>query len=95
MKPSEIRDMNDDALFEKGAELREQLFRLRFKHALGNLDTVKSIKDARKDLARVKTELRARELKAGEESGARAATRGSRYDRKRKTASRQRAASRS
>jgi large subunit ribosomal protein L29 len=54
MKPNEIRDMNDDALVAKGLELREQLFRLRFKHALGNTDVVKSIKDARKDFARVK-----------------------------------------
>jgi large subunit ribosomal protein L29 len=61
--------MNDDALFAKGAELREQLFRLRFKSALGNTDTIKAIQDARKEIARVKTELRSREIAAEREAG--------------------------
>ena len=62
MKAQEVRDMADDALFEKAAQLRESLFRLRFKLALGNQDTVRQLRVERKDLARVKNELRAREL---------------------------------
>ena len=55
MKPKEIRDLSDDALFERVAQLRESLFRLRFKLALGNQDTVRQLRVERKDLARVKT----------------------------------------
>jgi large subunit ribosomal protein L29 len=94
MKPNEIRDMNDDALVAKGLELREQLFRLRFKHALGNTDVVKSIKDARKDFARVKNELQARELRAAEEAGTARKRFKTRADRKKAAARRMRAGSR-
>ena len=69
MKANEIRDMNDDALVARGLELREQLFRLRFKHALGNTEMVKTIRDARKEFARIKTELQSREQRAAEEAG--------------------------
>jgi large subunit ribosomal protein L29 len=94
MKPNEIRDMNDDALVAKGLELREQLFRLRFKHALGNTDVVKSIKDARKDFARVKNELQTRELRAAEEAGTARKRFKTRADRKKAAARRMRAGSR-
>lgn len=88
MKPKEIREMSDDALFAKGAELREQLFRLRFKQALGNTDTVRQTQVARKDLARVKTELRERERRAEQEAGTLKPRHMPRADRKRKTAAR-------
>ena len=65
MKASEVRDMSDEDLSAKVNELKEQNFRLRFKLALGNVDTVKQIRVNRKDLARVRTILRERELGAG------------------------------
>ena len=92
MKPNEIRDMSDDALFERAAQLRESLFRLRFKLALGNQDTVRQLRAERKDLARVKTELRAREVAREIETGQRPAHRGrSRSERRNRTARRLRA----
>jgi large subunit ribosomal protein L29 len=63
MKPQEIRDLSDDALFQKAAQLRESVFRLRFQLALGHQEYVKQIRQDRKDLARIKTELRAREVR--------------------------------
>ena len=95
MKASEVRDMNDDALFSKGAELREKLFRLRFKQALGNTDTVNDIRKSRKDLARIKTEVRTRELRLEAAEGKKAAGKGSRAKRRRQTEARHNAQARS
>lgn len=66
MKAEELRDLSDSDLAEKEGELKESIFRMRFKLALGNLDVVKSLRESRKDLARVKTLMRERELKAGQ-----------------------------
>ena len=55
MKSEEIRELNDEQLGEKILELKESLFRLRFKLSLGNTDVVKELRKQRKDLARVKT----------------------------------------
>src|SRR3954468_3770394 len=87
MKIEEIRSMSTEDLFEQAAKLRESQFRLRFKLALGNQDTVKQIRADRTDLARVKTELRAREIAQDTEAGERPASlRGSRDERRKKTA---------
>jgi len=84
MKISEIRELSDDALFTKGAELREALFRLRFKQALGNTDVVRQLQTSRKDLAKIKTELRSREVKTAIEAGTYRGKRLSRAERTRK-----------
>lgn len=55
MKAEEIRELTDDQLGEKINELKESLFRLRFKLSLGNTDVVKELRQQRRDLARVKT----------------------------------------
>lgn len=55
MKAEEIRELSDDQLTERIGELKESLFRLRFKLALGNTDVVKQLRQERKDLARIKT----------------------------------------
>jgi large subunit ribosomal protein L29 len=55
MKAEDIREMTDDQLDEKVQELKENLFRMRFKLALGNTDVVKQLRIDRKDLARIKT----------------------------------------
>jgi large subunit ribosomal protein L29 len=68
MKAEEMRDMTDDQLAAKLDEIKESLFRLRFKLSLGNTDVVKNLRIQRKDLARVKTLLRQREIAAGKAS---------------------------
>lgn len=62
MKADELRDLSDEELRSKVGELRESLFRMRFKLSLGNTDVVKQLREQRRDLARVKTLLRQREL---------------------------------
>jgi large subunit ribosomal protein L29 len=65
MKADEIRDLNDDALRARVNELKESIFRMRFKLSLGNTDVVKNLREARKDMARVLTLIRERGLEAG------------------------------
>jgi large subunit ribosomal protein L29 len=62
MKAEDLRDLSDDDLGAKVNELKESLFRMRFKLALGNTDVVNQLRESRKDLARVKTLLRQRVL---------------------------------
>ena len=65
MKADEIRDLNDGDLHARVDELKESIFRMRFKLSLGNTDVVKNLREARKDMARVLTLIRERELEAG------------------------------
>lgn len=65
MKAEELLDLTDDQLRAKVDELKESLFRMRFRLSLGNTDVVKEVRIQRKDLARVKTALRQREIEAG------------------------------
>jgi large subunit ribosomal protein L29 len=65
MKADEIRDLNDDDLRARVGELKESIFRMRFKLSLGNTDVVKNLREARKDMARVLTLIRERGLEAG------------------------------
>ena len=60
MKSEELRDLSDDDLRARVNELKESLFRMRFKLSLGNTDVVKQLRVSRKDLARVNTLLRER-----------------------------------
>jgi len=64
MTADELRDLSDEDLRAKVLELKESLFRMRFKLKLGNTDVVKHVRESRKDLARVKTLLREREIAA-------------------------------
>lgn len=57
---TELRELSTDDLKAREAELKESLFRMRFKQSLGDLEAVKGIAKGRKQLARVKTLLRAR-----------------------------------
>lgn len=65
MKASQLREMSKDDLLLEERELRQQLFRLRFQSATGQLESANRIKGVRKDLARVKTVLREIERSAG------------------------------
>jgi large subunit ribosomal protein L29 len=67
VKATEIRDLDDDALRQRLAETKEELFNLRFQNATGQLDNYKRLGDLRRDVARLKTVLRERELAALEE----------------------------
>lgn len=62
MKAKEIRQMSDKELDSKVLELKTELFNLRFQLATGQLDNPFRINIVRKDIARVKTIIREREL---------------------------------
>jgi large subunit ribosomal protein L29 len=55
MKATEFREMTEDELLNKEEELKDQLFKLKFQHALGQLENAMKLKNIRKDLARIKT----------------------------------------
>ncbi|CBL17577.1 MULTISPECIES: 50S ribosomal protein L29 [Ruminococcus] len=59
MKATEIRDLSVDEMNEKLVSLKEELFSLRFQHAVNQLDNTARLKDVKKDIARIKTVLRA------------------------------------
>jgi large subunit ribosomal protein L29 len=59
-----IREAGAEELQAQQKELTEQVFRLRFQLSTGQAEAVKRLRDAKKDLARIKTLLRARELTA-------------------------------
>lgn len=62
MKASEIREMSVDELNETLVNLKEELFNLRFQLAVNQLDNTARLKAVKKDIARIKTTLRAAEL---------------------------------
>ncbi len=61
MKANEIKDMTADELNVKLAELKEELFNLRFQHAVNQLENPKRLQAVKKDIARVKTFIRKQE----------------------------------
>ncbi|MBQ7938550.1 MAG: 50S ribosomal protein L29 [Oscillospiraceae bacterium] len=64
MKAAQVREMNKADLEKKLSELKAELFNLRFQHAINQLENPMRLAEVRKDIARVKTALRAIELKA-------------------------------
>ena len=64
MKPAEIRELSGDYLQAKLKEARAELFNLRFQMATSQLDNTARVKQVKKDIARIQTEMRARELSA-------------------------------
>ena len=61
---NKIREMSDVELNKKLDDLKEDLFNLRFQHAINQLDNPMRLKAVRKEIAIVKTIVRERELKA-------------------------------
>ena len=61
-KPEELRELSDDELDTKLAEAKEELFNLRFQLVTGQLDNPMAIKTMRKEIARILTVIREREL---------------------------------
>lgn len=61
-KLDKVREQSSEELVKRVLEIKESLFRLKFKKALGDTDTVRQIRTERKELARLKTLLRGRQL---------------------------------
>ena len=66
MAKKTVIDLGDAELVGKLADEKDRLFKLRFQLATGQLDNSARIKETKKDIARINTELRAREIDAAE-----------------------------
>ena len=64
MKATEIRELSSEELVAKLGEYRTELFNLRFQMATSQLDNTARVKQVKKNIARICTEQRAREIKA-------------------------------
>ncbi|MGE5328570.1 MAG: 50S ribosomal protein L29 [Deltaproteobacteria bacterium] len=62
MKAIKMRDMSSMELQKELSELKKELFKLRFQLATNQLDNPNKVKNVKKDIARVKTVIRAREI---------------------------------
>ncbi len=62
MKVTELRELGTEELQTKLAELKQELFNLRFQHAINQLDNPKKIAEVKKTIARIKTIIHEREL---------------------------------
>jgi large subunit ribosomal protein L29 len=69
MKASEMRDLDGNELTKRLAELRKEVFGLRFSNATGELDDTAGLGRARRDLARALTVARERELQSAPADG--------------------------
>lgn len=58
MKARELRELSEDELMSKEADLQDQLFKLKFQHALGQLENALKLKNIKRDIARIKTILK-------------------------------------
>jgi large subunit ribosomal protein L29 len=67
-KASDFRELNDVELANKLRETKEELFNLRFQLATGQLEDSSRIAELKKDVARVRTLLREREIALAEGS---------------------------
>jgi large subunit ribosomal protein L29 len=61
MKATEVRDLETDDLHGRIAELKEELFNLRFQLATGQLDNHRRMQQVKRDIARIRTVLRERD----------------------------------
>ncbi len=62
MKPEQMREMSVEDLRGKEKELSEQLFKLRFQKSIGQLDNALKLRETRRDIARVKTVLKEKQV---------------------------------
>jgi large subunit ribosomal protein L29 len=70
MKAEEIKLLSDTDLEQSLKDARTELFNLRFQLATGQLDNTGRIKAVKKDIARVLTEMRVREIEAAKDAAA-------------------------
>lgn len=64
MKANKMNEMSAQQLLEREKELKSELFNLRFQQATGELNNPMRIKECKKDIARIKTVVRQREIQA-------------------------------
>lgn len=64
MKAKELHELTNDELNTKLGELKTELFNLRFRQVAGQLENPVSLRTCKRDIAKIKTVLRERELKA-------------------------------
>ena len=74
LAPDQLRGMDDDRLADALRKSKEELFNLRFQSATGQLDNHGRLRAVRKDIARIYTEMRERELNIGGAADAASAT---------------------
>ena len=65
MKAKDIRELTEDELKKKLNDSKDELFKLRFQLATGQLDNQMKLKEVRRNIARMKTIIRQRELGIG------------------------------
>ena len=65
MKPSEVRELTTDEVTARIEQLQEELFRLRFRRATMEIESPMLLRTIKRDVARLKTVLRERELSSG------------------------------
>ena len=68
MKANELRDLTPEELVKKESDLQAELFNLRFRFATGQLDNPMTIAAVRKDLARVKTVMRQKDMEKAKQA---------------------------
>jgi large subunit ribosomal protein L29 len=61
-KTQQVHDLDEQELKRKIGDIQEQLFRLKFQMSMGQSDGLKKVRNLKRELARVYTEIRAREL---------------------------------
>lgn len=61
-----VRDLSDGELLDKLASAKEELFNLRFQHVTGQLDNTARLGVVRKQVAKINTEIRSRQIDAAE-----------------------------
>ena len=66
MPRESMTEVDDDGLVQQLAEAKQELFNLRFQHVTGQLDIYSRLPQLKRDVARINTELRAREIAAAE-----------------------------
>ena len=64
--PAELREMDDSELLTNLAEAKQELFNLRFQHVTGQLDNYARLPQVKREVARINTILREREIEAAE-----------------------------
>jgi len=65
-KAVELRELTDDALLHRLVETKQELYNLRFRNATGQLDSAAELGKLRREVARINTVLRSREIAAAE-----------------------------
>ena len=73
-KAAQLRDLTDEALIDRLAETKQELFNLRFQHVTGQLDNYGRLQQLKRDIARMHTLLREHEIEAAEAFAASAGT---------------------